>query len=121
MSRAAYVHAAVLTMDAAADDRAPGAAVTQSLCGSWEHDGPCPVAPHHTSVVRDGRRVDVRVLFAVEPEREESVRRTVVAALSGGTLATADGRSVEWRLASHARRDLLPDEQAQAARLADAD
>jgi hypothetical protein len=53
-----------------ADTAAPGAAITMFLCGSWEHDGPCPLAPHHTRATRDGSHLRIRVLFAVEPELE---------------------------------------------------
>ena len=34
---------AVLTSDEP-DERALGAAVTRALCGTWEHEGPCPLA-----------------------------------------------------------------------------
>ena len=62
--RHAFAHDAVLDMDPDADIRAPGAAVTVELCGHWDHEPPCPLAPHHTAVERTGRDVRLRILFA---------------------------------------------------------
>ncbi len=47
--RHAFVHEAILTMGAAGDERAPGAAITIALCGRLDHEPPCPLAPHHTA------------------------------------------------------------------------
>ena len=33
---------------------APGGAITVALCGSWDHEPPCPLAPHHTRAHRSG-------------------------------------------------------------------
>src|SRR5580704_15625066 len=93
--RQAYVHDAVVTMEAGGDERAPGAAITVALCGHWEHEPPCPVAPHNTDAhrcedqrcadqrcadqscadqscadQRAGDQVRLRVLFAAEPAAE---------------------------------------------------
>jgi hypothetical protein len=69
--RQAFAQEAVLLMEPHADVRAPGAAVTVALCGHWEHEPPCPLAPHW---VRSGENDDgelrVRILFAAEPDRE---------------------------------------------------
>jgi hypothetical protein len=40
-------------MEPDADMRAPGAAVTVALCGHWDHEPPCPLAPHHVRVDED--------------------------------------------------------------------
>ena len=53
--RSPFLHLATLEMSENDDDRAPGAAITLALCGSWEHSPPCPLAAHHTQPVRDGR------------------------------------------------------------------
>jgi hypothetical protein len=96
--RDAFAHDAVLLMPADADVRAPGAAVTVALCGHWEHPPPCPLAPHHTSAVRDAGEVRVRVLFATEPGSEQEVRRRIDASLRPGRLRGPDGVETRWRL-----------------------
>ena len=73
-------------MAADGDVRAPGAAITVALCGHWEHEPPCPLAPHHTDVRRAGDQIRLRVLFATEPATEAEVRRRIEAALSQPSL-----------------------------------
>ncbi len=51
--RLAFAHEAVVSMAAGADIRAPGAAITVGLCGHWEHEPLCPLAPHATAAQRD--------------------------------------------------------------------
>jgi hypothetical protein len=103
-----YAHDAVLVMAGDGDVRAPGGAITTALCGHWEHEPPCPLAPHHTAAARDGDRVRLRVLFATAPERETEVRRKIEASL-------ADPR---WQLISAAPGTVAPGEAEHAARLA---
>jgi hypothetical protein len=98
--REAYAVEAVLEMSPEADTRAPGAAITTSLCGSSEHEGPCRLAPHHTSA-----------------ELEEHVRSRILAALSTGPLASAQGEATDWRLAHGEVSEVLAHEAAHAARL----
>jgi hypothetical protein len=93
---AAFAHDAVLTMDADGDPRAPGAAITVGLCGHWEHDPPCPLAPHHTAVSVENGEVRLRTLFVVEPAREEEVRAKIDAALATGRLVGPGGRESSW-------------------------
>lgn len=116
--RRGYAQDAVLVMDETADIRAPGGAVTVALCGSWDHEGRCPLAPHHTSVERDGPRVGVRVLFAAEEELEQTVRRRIVAALSSGRLTGPDGTTTRWRLADTRADGPLASERPTLERLA---
>jgi hypothetical protein len=106
--RSAFAHDAVLELDDGADDRAPGGAITVALCGSWEHEPPCPVAPHHTAVTRSGSEVALRVLFAADPADEQRVRLLVEAALARG-----DG----WRLVRSSASAVRPDEGEHAGRL----
>jgi hypothetical protein len=87
----AYAHDAVLLMAPGGDERAPGGAVTLTLCGSWSHEPPCPLAPHHTAVSRTGDGLRVRVLFAAAPRDEERVRALIDAALRSGGAPTPDG------------------------------
>ena len=116
--RTTYAHDAVLSLAPDGDERAPGAAVTLELCGSWQHEGACPVAPHHTATRRDGGELGVRVLFAVAADREAAVRDRVVAALSGGHLVGPDGTTTRWRLVRQGPGTLRHDEREHAARLA---
>ncbi|WP_377642258.1 hypothetical protein [Oryzobacter terrae] len=117
--RTTFVHEALLSLDTAGDERAPGGAVTLELCGSWDHPGPCPVAPHHTAVHREGAAGDlrVRVLFACDPAGEDAVRRRVVEALGTGELVGPDGASTRWDLRRHGPGVVLADELEHAERL----
>ena len=109
--RRAFAYEAVLTMDPDADVQAPGAAVTQALCGHWEHQPPCPLAPHHNSVERDGDRLRLRVLFVTEPEMEVVVHQRINEALSSGRLHGPAGVTTRWNLNSgHASEVTAPDE-----------
>jgi hypothetical protein len=107
----------VLVLDDDGDERAPGAAITVSLCGSWSHDGPCPLAPHHTRVHRTGDEVTLRLLFAAAPADEPRVRALVEEALDRGWGDTPDGRTC-WRLVEAGPSPVLPEEEAHVGRLA---
>lgn len=112
--RQAFVHNAVVTMAADGDVRAPGAAVTVALCGHWEHEPPCPLAPHRTDARRSGDQVRLRVLFAAEPAAASEVRHRIEAALSDGALTGPDGGTTRWQLRS-AQPGLLRDDEAENA------
>ena len=118
MPRKPYAHDAVLVMDPGGDDRAPGGAITVALCGSWEHEPPCPLSPHHTRVDRTGDGVRLRVLFVAEAEDESRVRAAIDEALARGTGATAHGGMASWQLVSATASEVRPEEQAHAGRLA---
>ena len=113
--RQAFAHDAVLELAERADERAPGGAVTVALCGALDHEPPCPVAPHHTSVTGHGKRRQVRVLFATDDE--PVVRRTIDAALGGGEFAGPDGVVSRWVLRSSSPGTVTDAEAGQAARL----
>jgi hypothetical protein len=115
--RQAYVHEAVVTMEAGGDERAPGAAITVALCGHWEHEPPCPLASHSTSAERCGDQVRLRVLFAAEPAAEAQVRRRIDAALSGDGLTLPDGVTARWQLRSTQPGFLRDDESGHAEQL----
>jgi hypothetical protein len=112
--RQAFIHEAVVTMEADGDERAPGAAITVALCGHWEHEPPCPLAPHATGAQRSGDQVRLRVLFAAEPTAEAEVRRRIEAALSSDGLTLPDGVTARWRLDS-VQPGLLRDDEAEHA------
>ena len=105
--RQAYAHDALLVMAAGADDRAPGGAITTALCGHWEHEPPCPLAPHHTGSAREGDRLRLRILFATEPHRVDEVRGHIDAALAAG----------DWQLVSSGCAAIVPGERDHARRL----
>jgi hypothetical protein len=112
-----FAHDATLAMDVDADVRAPGGAVTTALCGHWEHEPPCPLAPHHTHAQRSGRRVALRILFAAEPDRVDDVRSRIDAALTAGRQCGPDGVTTRWVLVGSGLGVVRPDEAAHAGRL----
>jgi hypothetical protein len=114
-SRSAYAHEALLEMAADGDTAAPGAAVTVELCGHWEHEPPCPLAPHSTTAERVQGALRVRVVFATQPDDEPEVRRRIERALERGRL---EGVSARWRLLSSGPSAVADGERERAARLA---
>ncbi|MFW3169583.1 hypothetical protein [Geodermatophilus sp. CPCC 206100] len=116
-ARRGYAHAALLALPRDADDRAPGGAVTLALCGSWDHEPPCPLAAHRTAAVRTGDRLAVRVVFAAVPDDEARVREVVHGALAGGHCTGPNGVDTAWRLLDDGPSELRPDERALADRL----
>ena len=113
-----FAHAAELQMDETADIRAPGGAITMSLCGANEHPPPCPLAAHYTDVRRDGETVAVRVLFACRPADVERGprpdRRGAAVAVSG---PTRKGPPVTGACCVRVPRMLLPTERDHGDRL----
>jgi hypothetical protein len=104
-------------MEAGGDVRAPGAAITVALCGRWEHEPPCPIAPHHTAAERIGDEVRLRVLFAAEPAAEAEVRSRIEAALSRTRLDGPDGVATRWQFRSARSGLVRKDEATHAERL----
>ena len=100
------------------DSAATGAAITVALCGSWQHELPCPLAPHHTSVV-PGDAVIVRTVFAVDPAREGEVRVRIEAALAHGELRGPNGITT-WQVLGSGPASIADSEAALAASLLDA-
>src|SRR3954451_16878546 len=98
--RRVFAHEAVLAMAPEADSRAPGGAITVALCGHWDHEPPCPLAPHHTDATPGDDALRLRVLFAAEPGDEERVRSLIEQALSAGRLIGPDGRVTRWTVKS---------------------
>ena len=115
--RDAFAHDAVLRLDPAADRRAPGAAITVTLCGAWAHPPPCPLAPHHSHATWVDGELHLRVLFATEPALEPVIRARIDRALRHGRLRGPDGALTVWRLRSSQRAALAADEAAHAHRL----
>ena len=114
VSREAYAHEAVVVLEPGGDARAPGGAITVALCGAWDHEPPCPLAPHHTAAERTDERVQVRVVFATAPADEPEVRRRIEGALSAGFLVGPDARTTRWEL-QHSAPGWLRDDEADLA------
>jgi hypothetical protein len=114
--RQAFAHEAVLVMEPDADVRAPGAAVAVALCGHWDHEPPCPLAPHRVSSGEDDAGLRVRILFAAEPDAEDEVRRLIDQALSG-QLKYPDGFTTPWRLSTSSPSEVSAEETDDAERL----
>jgi hypothetical protein len=104
-------------MEPDGDENAPGAAITVALCGSWQHDPPCPLAPHHTRAHRSGEEVVVRVLFAAEPEDEKRVRELVGAALERGWGDGPSGTRTPWVLLGAGPSEVRFEDEDHARRL----
>lgn len=117
VSRHPYAHDATVTMAPDADERAPGGAITVALCGSWDHEPPCPLAPHHTRAERRGDQLVLRVLFAAEPHDEPRVRTAIHDALAHGSGSTPERGTVTWHLDDAGPSDIRDDEREHAARL----
>ena len=115
--RSPFAHQAEVDMAAGGDAAALGGAISVQVCGSWDHPGPCPLAPHHTELETEGDRVRLRVLFATEPENEDEVRRRIRAALATGTQVGPDGHTSTWQLVSDEASEIFPAEVMQAFRL----
>jgi hypothetical protein len=115
--RVPFAHEAVVTMDRSADERAPGAAITLTLCGSLSHEPPCPVAAHFTGAVRSGEEIRLRILFATRPEDEPRVRDLIREALAVGGGQNDHGETVTWRLQSDGPSVVRPEEHDHADRL----
>lgn len=115
--RQAFAHEAELVMALDADARAPGAAITVALCGHWDHEPPCPLAPHHTQADRIGDRVHVRTVFAATPGSEDAIRQRIDDALGGGKLARPAGVTTNWELRGSRPSSVSTAEQDLAARL----
>ncbi|MFJ4849226.1 MULTISPECIES: hypothetical protein [unclassified Streptomyces] len=116
--RKAFAHEAVVVLAAGGDERAPGGAITVELCGGWEHEGPCPLAAHHTAVSpgADGGLL-LRVLFAAEPADEAAVRARIDAALAAGALGREPAPDTRWELRASGPSPVREDEAGHAARL----
>jgi hypothetical protein len=116
---APFAQDAMLAMEPGADRRAPGAAVTTALCGHWEHEPPCPLAPHHTHAERSGEHVLLRILFAAEPEQAPDIRSRIESALASGRFRGPDGVVTRWTLVGSGPGSVRDDEVAHARRLVD--
>jgi hypothetical protein len=116
LMRQAFAHDAILVIEPEGDERAPGAAVTVALCGHWDHEPPCPLAPHFVHADRIDEKLHIRILFAAEPEMESEVRRRIEQALSGQWLYP-EGFTPSWELLACRPGQVSPVESSHAQRL----
>ena len=105
---APFVCEALLELSEGTDPAAVGAAVTTTLCGHWEHEGPGRW-PHNNEIQAASDGFRFRTLFVADAEEEPDVRAQIEAALRGG-----DG----WRVVTFAPRELGATEQPLGAKLA---
>ncbi len=117
MVREAYAHDAVVAMQPGGSPNAVGGAITVALCGHWDHEPPCPLAPHYVTALPDGENVTLRILFATEPTNEQRVRALMGEALATGQLTCPDGGVATWQLSSAAPGHVRPEEEDHAAGL----
>src|SRR2546421_12284560 len=94
-----------------ANPNALGGAITKALGGGWDHQPPCPLAPHYVSSIAAGETVTVRVVFATEPANEQRVRTLIGEALAAGRLTVPDGGVAKWDLHSSSAGTLRADEE----------
>jgi hypothetical protein len=116
-TREVFAHDAVLDMAVDADERSPGGAITVALCGSWSHEPPCPLAPHHTRTHRVDRYVTLRLLFAADPGDEARVRLLVDDVLGRGWGDVENGGRTTWQLLESGPSEVLPEEVDHVGRL----
>lgn len=118
--RQAYVHTAAVRLADGADPAALGGAITLALCGSWQHEGPCPLAAHHTTTGAgtdaDGTTT-VRVLIASDARDEAAVRMRIDGALAAGRVIDPNGVEQRWSLLRSGAGRIGEAELAHARRL----
>jgi hypothetical protein len=117
VARTAFAHNAVVAMRDGGSPNALGGAIAKALCGGWDHQPPCPLAPHYVSNVADGETVSLRVVFATEPANEQRVRALIGDALASGQLTVPDGGIATWKMHSASAGVLRADEEDLAADL----
>ncbi|MFZ1161818.1 hypothetical protein [Mycobacterium sp.] len=117
MARKAFAHDALVAMRHNDSPDALGGAITKALCGGWDHQPPCPLAPHYVTNVPAGETVTLRVVFATEPANEQRVRALIDEALATGELTVPDGGVAHWELRSASPGTIRSDEEDLAADL----
>jgi hypothetical protein len=115
---ASFAHEAVVELVDDGDPRAPGGAITVALCGTLDHEPPCPLAPHQTSTSATEQGLAVRIVFAAAVEDVAEVHRRIERALAAGEYTGPDGRRTAWQLvADGGASPVQPTEADLAARL----
>ena len=87
-----------IALASSADPRGPGGAVTVTLCGHWDHEGPCRW-PHHTAIeASDGAGHEVTVQFDAPEQEREQVIALIEGALQKGEQLGPEGQISSWVL-----------------------
>lgn len=115
--RQIYAHDALVRMRTAEGADAVGAAITVALCGDWQHEPPCPLAPHYTWTERTVDQAQVRTIFATEPSWEREVRRRIDQALAKGSQVMPTGEVASWELLTSEAGVVQEDERDHGDRL----
>lgn len=118
-SRTAHAHNATVRLHTG-DPDAIGAAITVALCGTFDHDGPCPLAPHHTSWHTDPNApqiIHTRTLYAVDPAHHHDATTRIREGLATGKLIAPGGHTATWRLLDDHPSTVEPHETNHAAQL----
>jgi hypothetical protein len=118
--RGAYAHTGTVRLTSGAAD-AVAAAITVALCGRWDHDGPCPLAPHHTSWHPDPSTpaiIHTRTIYAVQAARQHDAVDHIREGLAAERLVAPDGATATWRLLDDRPSPIEPHEVDHADRLA---
>lgn len=115
--RQAYAHEAHLILKSAADELAPGEAITAALHGDQDHEPPHPLAAHHTATTRDGETLSLRILFATAPDKVDTVRDRIDSALAAGHFTGPDGTTTHWQPLTSGCTRIAPDDRPQARHL----
>lgn len=94
--RKVHVHEVRVLLGGDADEAAIGGAVTQALCGRWDHRPPC-YFPHSTTITdrRDAEAV-ARVLYVALGPGVDEVRRMIDVRMADGRITGPDGRISTW-------------------------
>ena len=80
-----------------ADSRAPGGAVTQALCGHWDHSGACRW-PHFSKIERLGSVHHLTIEVSCSEKDFADVLSRIENALRQGELIGPDNVHSCWRL-----------------------
>lgn len=108
-----FVHEVRVMLAPGADPAAVGGAITEALCGGWDHDEPCRW-PHHTSVSQDGGITVTRTVFLARRREQDEVRRRIDVRLSVGELTGPDGTVSRWQ---HMHSRAVPAQPAEVGSL----
>lgn len=92
-----------ISFDEAADQRAPGGAVTVELCGHWDHDGTCRF-PHRSHIENSDNGFNLVVQVQCAIDELEDIQRRIHEALVHGFLVGPDGTSSTWKCEGPTRR-----------------
>jgi hypothetical protein len=116
--RCPYAHNAVVELEPGGDERALGAEITVVLCDHWEHEPPCPLAPHPYGREARWRSGATEDCVRGRARNSRSLCGRIGEALAAGELSGRDGHATRWRLVTSAAGPVRAEEANHASRLA---